>query len=392
MSDELAAMKFRGGEPIMDCITRHVEKDERCAGAGLAAALLRAALDRNVEIMTETPLTRLIVEDGKVLGAVLSTPGGDLNVRARMGVVLAVGGYDWDADLYAHHETMPGAGSMCPPTITGDHFLLGADAGAIPIAAHAPGQAPIFVGYKVPGEKIYGKDSHRMYLCGYPHTIIVNRAGERFANDASYPDTVTRAWRFDNQIVGYPNWPAWLIFDQDFIDKYSLLPSYPGQPLPEGTAVCANSLEELAALTGIASEGLEETVSRWNGYCETGVDEDFHREESIWGTMMTGDMNQPVHPNFGPIARGPFYAIELVRVGMGVCTAGLRIDENAQVINARGHAVEGLFAAGNSAAWTDMGAGYNSGISNMRALLHGYSAAQAMTSNNRHLLAGVATL
>ena len=63
---------------------------------------------------------------------------------------------------------------------------------------------------------------------------------------------------------------------------------------------------------------------------------------------------------------------------MGVPTAGLKIDVHARVVDARGSPVTGLYAAGNSAAWSDIGGGYNSGIANMRGLLQGYVAARHM--------------
>jgi predicted oxidoreductase len=100
---------------------------------------------------------------------------------------------------------------------------------------------------------------------------------------------------------------------------------------------------------------------------------------------MTGDPRRTSNWNLGPIARAPFYAVKLERVIMGVPTVGLQIDTHAQVVDARGKPVPGLYAAGNSAAWSDIGGGYNSGIANMRGLLQGYVAA-------RHLAAGDASL
>jgi len=63
---------------------------------------------------------------------------------------------------------------------------------------------------------------------------------------------------------------------------------------------------------------------------------------------------------------------------MGVPTVGLQINANAQVVNARGKPIRGLYAAGNSASWLDIGGGYNSGISNTRGLLYGHLAARDM--------------
>ena len=377
-SSEWAEQQNGTGTVVADCLVEHLSKDERCAGAGLAAAMLKGMLDRNVDIITESPVTKLIADDGKVIGAEITTPEGVIKVKVNRGVLLATSGYDWNEDLVTMHETMPGAGSMCPPSVTGDHFHLAADAGAIPVPCRTPAQTPIFAGYKVPSETIYGKVSQRMYVPGWPHSIIVNDKGLRFCNDAFYPDLVTKAWRFDGQGEALINWPAYLVFDENYREKYNLLPAFPGMDLPEGVALKADTIEELAELTGINKQGLAATINTFNGYCETGEDPEFGRHTTPWGELMAGDKRQPKHPNFGPLERGPFYAVELVRVVMGATSAGLRIDEDACVINARGLQAEGLYAAGNSAVCHDIGGGYNSGIANMRGLLHGYLAVNHM--------------
>jgi 3-oxosteroid 1-dehydrogenase len=379
-SSEWVAMQLRNGRFIGDCLQEHLAADERCAGAGLAAWLLKAALDRKVEVLLESPATELIYGAGRVTGAIIATPHGMQRISATRGVVLATSGYDWNAELVRAYEALPDSGSMCPTTVQGDHFKLAAAAGAIPMAARAPSQTPIFVGYRVPSEKVHGRLSHRMLLPGTPHSMIVNAKGARFCDDGFYPDVAVKVARFDGVDRGMPNWPAWLIFDDDLREKYGLLPAYPGQPIPPGTAVQAQSLEALAQAAGIDSEGLIATVNRLNDFAATGVDLDFGRGTVPWGRIMTGDPRRASNWNLGPIARAPFYAVKLERVVMGVPTVGLQIDPHAQVIDARGKPVPGLYAAGNSAAWTDIGGGYNSGIANMRGLLQGYVAARHMGS------------
>lgn len=382
-SSEWVAMQLHHGRHIGDCLQEHLAADERCAGAGLAAWLLKAALDRHVELLIESPATELLCEAGRVAGAIVATRRGPVRIGARRGVVLATSGYDWNADLVRAFEALPEAGSMCPPTVEGDHFTLAAAAGAIPVAARAPAQTPIFVGYRVPSEKVHGRLSHRMLLPGHPHSIIVNAKGSRFCDDGFYPDVAVRVARFDGADVGMPNWPAWLIFDDDFREKYGLLPAYPGQPIPEGTAIVAESVAALARAAGIDADGVGATVKRFNEFAATGVDLDFGRGTVPWGRIMTGDPRRNSNWNIGPIARPPFYAVKLERVVMGVPTAGLPIDVHAQVLDARRKPVPGLYAAGNSAAWTDIGGGYNSGIANMRGLLQGYVAARHMIVGTR---------
>jgi 3-oxosteroid 1-dehydrogenase len=364
------------GKPIWECLQEHMANDERCAGAGLAAYMLKAALDRSVEFWLESPATGLLQEEGRVTGAVIETPRGTVNVRARRGVLLATSGYDWNRELVTRFEALPDFGSMSPPTVEGDHLAMAAGVGAIPYPARAPAQTPVFIGYKVPHENVYDRATHRMLIPGAPHSIIVNHAGQRFANDSFYPDVATRVGRFDGQQAGMANWPAWLVFDDRMREKYGLLPAMPGEQLPAGMAVSAGSLAELAALAGIDPEGLAASVARFNGFCEQGIDEDFARGSVPWGQLMSGDPTLQPNPNMAGLEQAPFHAVKLERVVMGVPTVGLKVNAQAQVINASGQPVSGLYAAGNSTAWLDIGGGYNSGIANTRGLMQGYLAAR----------------
>jgi 3-oxosteroid 1-dehydrogenase len=380
MSGEWVRHQAGTGRPIWELLEEHIKADERCAGAGLACYLLKAALDRNVDVWLESPAVRLISEEGRVVGAVVATPDGEKRVRARCGVVLATSGYDWNEEIVTRFESLPGAGTMCPPTVEGDHLVMAAEVGAIPYPARKPSQNSVFIGYKVPGELVYGSLSYRMLIPGTPHSMIVNKQGKRFANDSFYPDVATRVARFDGQQDGMVNWPAWLVFDQAMKDKYGILPFMPGQEFSEGFAQSAASLSELAAMTGIDESGLEETITRFNAMCENGVDEDFGRGTVPWGALMSGDPSLPKNSNMAPISQGPFYAVKLERVVMGTPTVGLKADADARIIDARGNAVPGLYGAGNSTAWLEIGGGYNSGISNTRGLYQGYVAALHMLS------------
>jgi len=379
-SNEWVRMQ-EGGEPIGACLERHLAAGERCAGAGLAAAQVAAARDLGVAMRTSTEAIDLVVEDGEVTGVVLRDASGTRQVRARLGVVLATGGYDWKPAFVSAFDALPDAGSMAPPSVTGDHIVMAAKAGAIPVPARAPAQSPIFVGYKVPAETIYGQPSYRMWLPGTPRSIAVNRYGRRFANDGFYPDVATKVGRFDGQEQGQPNWPAWIVFDQTMLDTYGLMPSWPGQSLPDGMATSADTIPELAHRIGINAEGLEDTVRRFNGFRVSGIDEDFARGSVPWGRIMTGDPRL-LNPNLGPIEKAPFHAVKIERVTMGVPTAGLPIDPDGRVLDARNAPIAGLYAAGNSAAWLDIGGGYNSGIANTRGLLYGYLAALHMTGQH----------
>ena len=70
---------------------------------------------------------------------------------------------------------------------------------------------------------------------------------------------------------------------------------------------------------------------------------------------------------------GAVPGVRLVPVGVGINSHG-STNEFAQVMHLRGRPIEGLYAVGNSAALRDLGAGYQSGTSNMRAITWGWIA------------------
>lgn len=194
-STEWVAMQ-NGGENLELCFKRHLMADERCAGAGMAAAQVYEALKLGVEFRTSTEVVKLVVENGRVVGVVARDSGGTRRICARCGVMLATGGYDWRPDFLRGFDALREAGSIVLPTVTGDHIVLASKLGAIPVSCRAPAQTPIFIGYKVPTETIYGKTpSFRLLVPGIPYSIIVNSTGKRFANDSFYPDVATKVAR-----------------------------------------------------------------------------------------------------------------------------------------------------------------------------------------------------
>jgi len=146
----------------------------------------------------------------------------------------------------------------------------------------------------------------------------------------------------------------------------------------------ANTFSELAELVGIDATELCETVKRFNGFCETGVDTDFSRGTVLWSALMFGDLKLP-NPNLGSLVKAPFYVVKLQHVSLGATTAGLPIDGDGRVLNSAGTPVQGLYAAGNSTAWQDWGGGYNSGVAGMRGMLYGYRAALQLTGTRPRL-------
>jgi 3-oxosteroid 1-dehydrogenase len=357
-------------------MAKRFRKDARGFGPGMMAYFVKAAMiDRGIPAHLATPARELLVEGGAVVGVRAEREGADVFIRARKGVVLAAGGYDWHPDLPRTFEQLPEWGSMCQPTVAGDAMVSAAEIGAA-IAAVPANNLGLFFGYDLPGEQHEGKPLRRgSWEGGFPHAIWVNKAGRRFGDESFYRDYLPKVRAWDGATQTQPNFPPYLVFDQTFRSKYPLGSFLPGQDLPEELVARAGSLRELAGKLGIDAEGLVATVERFNAFAEEGVDHDFGRGTYPWAAMMTGDGDQPKNPNLGPLTTAPFHGLRLKVASVGVNAGGLRTNQDGQVLHVRGAPIAGLYAVGNSAAMLDVGAGYQSGLANLRGLVFGYRAA-----------------
>lgn len=136
----------------------------------------------------------------------------------------------------------------------------------------------MFFGFQIPGEEHDGAPLWRAsWEGGYPHAIWVNAEGERFCDEAFYKEYLPKVRHWDGKKQTQPNFPPYLIFDQNFRDKYCFGTYLPGMELPGAVVVQAATPRELAEKLGISADGLEATLKRFNGLADKAVDEDFGR-------------------------------------------------------------------------------------------------------------------
>ncbi|MCE7796572.1 FAD-binding protein [Sphingobium sufflavum] len=356
-------------------LAERIERDERCLGPGLAAYFVKGALDRGIGLHTGTAAEELIHDGQRVIGVRARRGAQDIFIKASHGVVIAVSGYEQDHSLAKTLSNLLDPVSMVMGTVDGAHFRLAGPLGAR--IARVPD--PANLGIQMPGEEhdngsVLARGS--LPFLGLPHTIVVNRAGKRFANESFYRSVYYAVDAIDGATQTHPNYPCWAILDSQGRNKYPFGTAMPGEDLPEGLAVRADTLEALAERIGVDAQGLCQTVETFNGYAETGVDPDFNRGTHPWGAAMTGDLTHKPNPNLGTLSQGPFYAVELKRMGGGGITGtGLMADVHCRVIGWDDQPIDGLYVAGNSMARLDTGAMMQSGISNARGMTHGYLAA-----------------
>jgi succinate dehydrogenase/fumarate reductase flavoprotein subunit len=330
--------------PSAEELARRQAHNERGCGQALVGRLLRACLDRGVEPRTEWRAMELLVDDGQVTGVRFDTPEGRREVRAKRGVVLATGGFEWNKDLLRAFLRGPMTHPVSVRTNTGDGLKMAMKAGAAIGNMREAWWTPVA---DVPAEQ---NEMERLMIMGQrtlPHSIMINRRGRRFTNEAANYNAFGSAFHeMDVARFEYANIPAWLIFDQDYIDTYGF--GYPGTPgdVPEWLT-SAPTLAALAETLEVPAAELEATVERWNRHVAAGHDPDFLRGEAAYDRWW-GDPNRKGKKDatLGTIGRGAFYAIKVNSGALGT-KGGPRVDPNARVLDMDGEPIPGLYAAGN---------------------------------------------
>jgi succinate dehydrogenase/fumarate reductase flavoprotein subunit len=353
-------------------------------GNALVAGLAASAFAKGVDIRTNHAAQQLTTEQGRVVGAVVRTPEGDLDIRARCGVVLACGGFPHDTQrikaLLPHAPTGTEHWSAASRANTGDGLRLGESVGGH-VATHmlqAAALAPVSL---VP--RADGSVAHFPHLIerGKPGLIAVTAYGERFTNEAdAYHDFMQSLL---NATPTGQSVQAWLVCDHRFIRRYGLGAVKPA-PLPVG-AMLANgylqrgdSLAALAQLCGIHADRLQKTVLRYNQMARNGIDTDFAKGETAYNRIQ-GDAPYVqtqglTNPCMAPLEHGPFYAVKVVAGSLGTF-AGLQVNAHAQVLDTQNYPIAGLYAGGNDMN-SMMGGTYPSGgITLGPAMTFGYIAA-----------------
>ncbi|OUL99658.1 FAD-binding protein [Variovorax sp. JS1663] len=318
-------------------------------GNALAARLFKTVLDRRIDYWLDAPLKKLLVESGRVAGAVIERDGKPMRVRAKRGVVVATGGFPWSADLRARLYPQPtGPWSMSPRDNAGEGIEMARAAGAtLGKDFFAPAfWAPVSILERPDGTQL--RYPHLVWDRAKPGLMAVNAAGQRFVNEStSYHEFVLGMYRSHQQV---PTLPAFLVCDSDFMERWGLGLALPGGRPREhlvraGYLFRADSLDALAASLGIDAGGLKASAQRFNHFAETGVDSEFGKGSTAYNRYLGDAAHQP-NACLGPLRKGPFYAVKVYAGDIGTA-CGIRCNENAQALDTDDRPIPGLYAAGN---------------------------------------------
>ncbi len=381
--EEMKPMMLRetplgGGSGIVEPeeMQRRVQNRERGFGQAMVARLLKACLDRGIEPVTGFETKKLLIENGRLTGISGEHHGQPAELHARRGIIIATGGFEWDEEARQTFLRGPMDAPASPPTAKGEGLSLVMQAGAKLGNMTSGWWAPTLVTPDNPWENGEQRALPVLIERTCPHSIMVNRAGKRFCNEAANYSALAGAFhQFDPQSYDYLNLPAWLIFDEAYVEKYPIGPRLPGQPVPDWVTR-AGSLEALAEKLGIPADALGETVARFNGHAAAGHDPDFHRGTAAYDAFYGDRSREGTAVTLGEIGRAPFYAVE-IRMGLLGTNGGARTDRQARILAHDGEAIPGLYGAGNAIACPTGGIYAGAGGTLGPALTFGYIAGRS---------------
>ncbi|WP_323014841.1 FAD-dependent oxidoreductase [Devosia sp.] len=313
--------------------------DERAQGNALIAGLLAGCQVAGCRFYRETPAQAPILDEtGRVVGVRASQGGKELRLGARLGVVLASGGFEWNTAWRERYFPGPYDRSGSPNGNVGDGQRIAQEAGA---ALARMDQANVYPTIPTTYEgRLQGLP---MTIQADPHAIAVNAEGKRFASE--YDFNFFEALDARDPNTGAPvNLPVWLVADSRSFATLPVFRYFARQQ--KDWLIEADSIKALADKMKVPADLLIQTVERFNTFCQNGKDEDFQRGEGFWERHKSGARRGiPGNPALGGISAAPFYAVPFNRSILGT-KGGARTDEHGRVCRDDGSVIPGLFAAG----------------------------------------------
>ena len=322
--------------------------------------------DKGGEIRTENRVTRIIREEGgRVVGVQVETPEGTRTIRARKGVIFGTGGFTHNKHMATQFLRTPVMGGCAVPTNEGDLINMSAEIGVKLGNLNEAWNQQVILDQVLEFSSV----PSGVFFLGGDSSIAVNKYGKRMYDEKYvYPERTRSHQVYDQWRGDYPNLYQIFIFDDEARVTGGYEIPKAGADLP-AHVVTGATLEELAAnvqakFDGLSDrlgtykladdfvETLKDTIARYNGFAETGKDEDFHRGEApidSYFHAITRDRGFP-NPHMAPIsAEGPYYAI-LLGAGTLDTKGGPVFDVNANVLDIHDQPIPGLYVAGNASA------------------------------------------
>ncbi|MFS8980707.1 FAD-dependent oxidoreductase [Cupriavidus necator] len=338
-------------------------------GGGLAIieALRAKALALGGEIRYRTTATDLVRNDnGAACGVVITNPDGVRSQLLAKHVVLASGGFQGNPEMMTKYVG-PRAKHIRPVAIggyynRGEGIQMALNAGAAP--------AGEFGSYHAEPVDPRSRQAEAVVFI-YPYGMLVNKLAKRFVNEA--PGTVDA--HYDNiarTIADQPDGISYVIFDSKVED----IPRWKTSIRSDQPPVSAQTLDALAAKLGLPEDAFAQTVATFNAACP-------QRSDAFEPFTVDHRGTEGLEINKShwcrPIDQAPYYAYPIISTNC-FTFGGLKVNENAQVLDQDGRVMAGLYAAGETMGIYHQV--YTGSTSVLRGLVFGRRAAQYIALSN----------
>jgi succinate dehydrogenase/fumarate reductase flavoprotein subunit len=277
---------------------------------------------------SNTRVVKLLTKKGNVVGVEALDPAGKKLAIRTGAVVLATGGFQANRDLLKkyvgrHTDKVKLMGSS---SNTGDGLKM-----AVNVGAKAVNLRYVY------GRMVSSKALTDDRLWPYPtfatlidDGIVVDRSGRRFRDEGWGDIPIVNAIARSDDGGG-----AYLIFDEVAWERAkgdtdSLVPPNPWLVEKAGDIYKAESLSELAAKLGVFAKTLNATVEEFNAAAT----------RRRLGELRVPRINHP-----SPL-KPPLYGVKMT-AGIISTMGGPLIDKKMRVVNKKGEAIPGLYAAGD---------------------------------------------
>jgi fumarate reductase flavoprotein subunit len=296
------------GSPVSAATSREVGP----IGVTIVAALIAEAKKSGVDIRLNTPATEIVMEEGRVSAIKASNAGGDFTITTKAAIITS-GGFGANLDMVVEQQpSLQGYNYSCAAGSTGDMHK----------AAEAAGAALLNMDYiRVNFCYMTGELGCVYYVASPLNTgaVFMDPDGKRFVSEQS-------GYGQGLQIVEHGG-EGFAVFDSSVMGGCQDVRDYESL----GLFVKADTLEELFDAIDINKENALATIETYKGYVAAGADPDFNRP------MLNMTFDEP-----------PFYAAPM-RCRVQGTFGGIATNERAEVLDAAGAVIPGLYAAGECA-------------------------------------------
>lgn len=340
--------------PHPENITKYRVSGKNNGGWDLIDTLRKAVEeDRKIPVWLNSPAIELIRENNVVAGALVNHDGKQVKVRAKRGVILACGGYEFDKQSLQNYCLGTQVLGLGTPGNTGDGLRMAASMGA---------RLWHMTSYSCPlGVKIPECKAAVFISMQTPNYIMVNQDGKRFCNEAGvdFHGFVYAVNQLDGVRHRYPAIPCYIVMDEagrlagrptHFSYGYAArIEGYrwsedSSKEIENGVVKKAETLDELAKIINVPAENLKSQVARWNADMKEGKDTEFGRKLKKTGPSAFVGTEPPTLS--APLAdHGPYYAIEAYPALLNT-QGGPKRDTKARVMDVYDRPIPHLFVAG----------------------------------------------